>query len=65
MSPTIREATAGDAPAIDALFAEGDAFHAAGAPGSFRATTAPARQSSTRRRSPPRMSASSLRSKTA
>lgn len=43
MSPTIREATAGDAPAIDALFAEGDAFHAAGAPGSFRATTAPAR----------------------
>lgn len=42
MRATIREATTADANAIDALFAEGDGLHAAGAPGSFRATT-PAR----------------------
>ena len=43
MDTTIREATAADTAAIDALFAEGDAFHAAGAPGSFRASSGPAR----------------------
>jgi len=44
MGTTIRAATAGDYPAVDALFAAGDTFHAGGAPEVFRPpVSAPAR----------------------